>query len=63
MGLLFRPRGPLMRLAAGTAKATAADHGSTRDPTEELERLVRLHDTGSLNDEEFRAAKAKVLRS
>jgi hypothetical protein len=33
------------------------------DPVIELERLIRLHDNGSITDEEFSAAKAKYLRS
>lgn len=31
------------------------------DQTDQLERLVRLHDGGSLSDEEFASAKAKLL--
>jgi hypothetical protein len=29
----------------------------------ELDRLARLHATGALDDQEFRAAKERVLRS
>jgi hypothetical protein len=32
-----------------------------RDFVSELERLVRLRDAGALSDEEFRAAKARLL--
>ena len=31
------------------------------DSTAELERLAKLHESGALNDEEFAAAKSKVL--
>ena len=31
------------------------------DSTAELERLAKLHESGALNDEEFAAAKAKLL--
>jgi len=31
------------------------------DATSELERLASMHDSGVLSDEEFTAAKAKVL--
>lgn len=31
------------------------------DPTEQVEHLVQLHDSGALTDEEFAAAKAKAL--
>ena len=33
------------------------------DPADELEHLAQLHDSGALTDEEFAAAKAKVLGS
>ena len=36
--------------------APAAD-----DATSEIERLASLHDAGSLTDDEFAAAKAKIL--
>jgi hypothetical protein len=69
MGLVFRPRRPLMRLAAG---ATTASDGERAAPpasspsdagaTGELERLAKLHASGALTDEEFTAAKAHLLR-
>lgn len=34
---------------------------SAQDSTHELERLTELHRAGSLDDDEFRAAKAKLL--
>jgi hypothetical protein len=92
VGLFFRPRRPLMRLAAGAATATVAYRAGQRraeqdtyneqaqaayeatqapppaqapapetDTIAELERLARLHESGALSDEEFAAAKARVL--
>jgi membrane protease subunit (stomatin/prohibitin family) len=84
MGMMFRPRRPLMRVAAGAATATVAykagqrrtqqnqynDQGQAApaapapapaDSTAELERLAKLHESGALTDEEFAAAKAKLL--
>lgn len=92
MGLLFRPRRPLLRLAAGaTTAAVAYNVGKRRskqddynqeasaayeatqatpsappsapasDPTAEITRLAQLHESGALTDEEFAAAKAKLL--
>lgn len=94
MGLMFRPRRPLMRLAAGAATVTVAYKAGQRrteqnayneqaqaayaatqgapaaapssapapaDSTAELERLAKLHASGALSDEEFVAAKSRVL--
>lgn len=89
MGLFFRPRRPLMRLAAGATTAAVAYHAGKRraqqdtyneqaeaayagtqsqptapsatDPTAEISRLAQLHDSGALTNEEFAAAKAKLL--
>jgi uncharacterized membrane protein YebE (DUF533 family) len=96
MGLMFRPRRPLMRMAAGAATATVAYKAGQRrtqqnqyneqaqaayaqtqaapppaapgpapaapaDSTAELERLAKLHESGALNDEEFAAAKSRIL--
>ena len=93
MGLMFRPRRPLMRVATGAATATVAYKAGQRrqqqnesneqaqtayaqtqaapppaaparassDSTAELERLAKLHESGALNDEEFAAAKSKIL--
>ena len=33
------------------------------DPADEIEHLAQLHDSGAMTDEEFAAAKAKVLGS
>jgi hypothetical protein len=86
MGLMFRRRRPVMRLAGAAALGTAAyqsgkrhgeqaqvDHVATQPPpppapaagggdtTAELERLASLHGSGALTDDEFTAAKAKLL--
>jgi hypothetical protein len=97
VGLFFRPRRPLLRLAAGATTATVAYRAGQRraqqdayneqaqaayqatqapppayaapapaaapetDIIAELERLARLHESGALSDEEFTAAKARVL--
>jgi uncharacterized membrane protein YebE (DUF533 family) len=89
MGMMFRPRRPLMRVAAGAATAGVAYKAGQRrtqqnqyddqaqaapppaapapaapapaDSTAELERLAKLHESGALNDEEFAAAKSKLL--
>ncbi|HEY6531542.1 MAG TPA: SHOCT domain-containing protein [Acidimicrobiales bacterium] len=37
------------------------DPGDAGDHADQLERLARLHDSGSLSDEEFATAKAKLL--
>jgi hypothetical protein len=97
VGLFFRPRRPLLRLAAGATTATVAYRAGQRraqqdayneqaqaayeatqapppvyaapapaaapetDTIAEPERLSRLHESGALSDEEFTAAKARVL--
>ncbi len=33
------------------------------DPADEIEHLAQLHDSGALTDDEFAAAKAKILGS
>ena len=77
MGLFFRPRRPLLRLATGAATAGIAYRAGQRraeqdaynqqaaeaapDTIAELERLSRLHESGALTDQEFTAAKARAL--
>jgi hypothetical protein len=72
VGLFLRPRRPLLRVAAGAATATVADKAGRAPPPPaytapgtdtiaELEKLARLHESGALSDEEFAAAKARVL--
>ena len=46
-------------LAAAAAPAEASQDGVAA----ELERLAALHASGGLDDEEFRAAKARIIRS
>jgi hypothetical protein len=94
MGLMFRRRRPVMRMAGAAALGTAAYQSGKRheqqaqvndqaqaayaaaqappasapapapaasDTTAELERLASLHSAGALSDDEFAAAKAKLL--
>jgi negative regulator of sigma E activity len=101
MGLMFRRRRPVMRLAGAAALGTAAYQSGKRheaqsqvndqaqagyaatqappqaaepapvpapapasappDTTAELERLAQLHQSGALTDDEFSAAKSKLL--
>jgi membrane protease subunit (stomatin/prohibitin family) len=42
----------------GYAQAEAAP---AEDPFAQIEKLSKLHDSGALTDEEFAAAKAKIL--
>jgi hypothetical protein len=41
--------------------AAANPAGPARDPLDEVQQLSDLHDRGALTDDEFRAAKSKVL--
>jgi uncharacterized membrane protein YebE (DUF533 family) len=100
MGLMFRRRRPLMRVAGAAALGTVAYQSGKRheeqaqvneqaqaayaatqappqqvaapapapapaaaagDTTAELERLAQLHQSGALTDDEFAAAKSKLL--
>jgi Short C-terminal domain len=101
MGLMFRRRRPVMRMAAGAATAGVAYHAGAAhaasgqdaemaqqappdappqyappppapsapapaaaadgDPAASIEQLAALHNSGALTDEEFAAAKAKIL--
>ena len=82
MGMMFRRRRPLMRMAAGAATARVAYEAGRRraeeeepprateastpappvtDSVGELDRLVELHRSGALDDDEFAAAKSKLL--
>jgi Short C-terminal domain len=47
MGLMMRRRRPMMRVAETS--------------TDQLANLAQLHTSGALTDEEFAAAKAKLL--
>ena len=74
MGLMFRRRRPLARLAVAAASyATieglpgrlppyvAPPPASTGGEVDELSRLVQMRDSGDLSDAEFAAAKAQLL--
>jgi hypothetical protein len=45
----------------GIGSGRQRSSGSAGDHADQLERLARLHDSGSLSDEEFISAKAKLL--
>jgi hypothetical protein len=47
--------------AAAPAAAAAAPTGASNDLMAQLNQLAQLHAAGVLNDEEFAAAKAKLL--
>jgi hypothetical protein len=47
--------------AAAPAAAAAAPVGASDDLTAQLGQLAQLHQAGVLTDEEFAAAKAKLL--
>ena len=46
---------------AAPPPAPAAPAPAPADSTAELERLAKLHESGALTDEEFAAAKSKLL--
>jgi hypothetical protein len=45
----------------GYAQADAMPAPPAEDPFAQIEKLSKLHDSGALTDEEFAAAKAKIL--
>ena len=47
--------------AAAMQGAEMAAAPAAADPFEQIEKLSKLHEEGALTDEEFAAAKAKVL--
>jgi Short C-terminal domain len=47
--------------AAPPPAAPAPAPAAPADSTAELERLAKLHESGALNDEEFAAAKSRIL--
>ena len=63
----YASRTPQYNAAAGSGRR--ARHGAggagpapaAEDPFEQIEKLSKLHDSGALTDEEFAAAKAKIL--
>ena len=69
--LTTRPRGPGSRhydqapaddqAPAGDGQDQAQYAPPPADPADEIEHLAQLHTSGALTDEEFAAAKAKIL--
>ena len=50
--------------SVGTAVQVLAPSTASRsDPVGDLERLAKMHEAGTLTDEEFAAAKARLLTS
>jgi hypothetical protein len=49
------------RVARPEPASAVAGPAPSRDPIAALKDLAQLHDSGALTDEEFAAAKAKVL--
>jgi hypothetical protein len=47
--------------AAATKGAYSAPAPVEDDATTQIQKLAQLHDSGALSDEEFAAAKAKIL--
>jgi Short C-terminal domain len=47
--------------AAATQGAYGAPEPAEDDATVQIQKLAQLHDSGALSDEEFAAAKAKIL--
>ena len=48
-------------MAAQQQQTAAAPPPQEEDPMEKLKELGQLHESGVLTDEEFAAAKAKIL--
>ena len=46
---------------AGNGQDQAQNAPPPADPADEIEHLAQLHTSGALTDEEFAAAKAKIL--
>ena len=62
-GPLGRPGTAAIRTAAAAGAAQAPPPVQQEDPMEKLRELGQLHESGVLTDEEFAAAKAKVLNA
>jgi Short C-terminal domain len=45
----------------GLEQGAGGGAAPAEDPFEQIEKLSKLHDEGALTDEEFAAAKAKIL--
>ena len=48
---------------AAAAQQGVMEAAPAQDPTTQIEKLAQLHASGALTDEEFTAAKAKLLSS
>jgi Short C-terminal domain len=64
---MFRRRRPLLRSddleqqQASAAPDREASAGATPSMTDQLSQLATLHEQGALTDDEFAAAKARLL--
>lgn len=56
-------QGPVEEQAPAEAQEQSAYAPPPADPADEIEHLAQLHESGALTDEEFAAAKAKILGS
>jgi hypothetical protein len=54
-------QGPAEEQAPAEGQEQTAYAPPPADPADELEHLAQLHQSGALTDEEFAAAKAKIL--
>ena len=54
-------QGPAEEQAPAEDQQQPASVPPPADPADELEHLAQLHSSGALTDEEFAAAKAKIL--
>jgi hypothetical protein len=52
---------PAEEQAPAEDQEQAASVPPPADPADEIEHLAQLHESGALTDEEFAAAKAKIL--
>lgn len=59
--LLYRTREARTGIGGATGTGSVAPPRAAPDPTEQLERLARLHKDGVLTDEEFRQKKQALL--
>jgi hypothetical protein len=50
-----------MEQQAAAAQQGAMEAAPAEDPTAQIQQLAQLHASGALTDEEFAAAKAKIL--
>jgi hypothetical protein len=51
-----------LRVTRPELPSDAFSHIAAQDPIAQLRDLAALHESGALNDQEFTAAKARVLR-